>query len=114
MQLGWSSEDEDVLQSVQECLKQYIIKDSDHIIQWNDGAGKSGLDYVIHFVARLLEPKNSASESLFVGDLIVNLIKKTGNNIASVLPELLNAVLIRLQNTDYQPFVQVKKRIEIA
>ncbi|KAI7859526.1 armadillo-type protein [Circinella umbellata] len=106
MQLGWSSEDEDVLQSVQECLKQYIIKDTDHIIQWNDGAGKSGMDYVIHFVARLLEPKNSASESLFVGDLIVNLIKKAGNNIASVLPELLNAVLIRLQNTDYQPFVQ--------
>lgn len=105
MELGWNSTDEDILQSVQECLKQYIAKDCDHIIQWRDASGKSGLDYVIHFVARLLQ-SSTPSQSLFVGDLIITLIQKAGNNIAGVLPELLNAVLARLQSTDYQPFVQ--------
>lgn len=87
-------------------MKQYIAKDCDHIIQWRDASGKSGLDYVIHFVARLLQ-SSTPSQSLFVGDLIITLIQKAGNNIAGVLPELLNAVLARLQSTDYQPFVQV-------
>ncbi|KAI9315923.1 armadillo-type protein [Dichotomocladium elegans] len=105
MQLGWNSTDEDVLQSVQECLKHYIIKDSNHIIQWNDGSGKSGLDYVVHFVAKLLQTSTS-SQSLFVGDLIVTLIQNAGHNIANVLPELLNAVLARLENADNQPFIQ--------
>ncbi|KAI8368240.1 armadillo-type protein [Radiomyces spectabilis] len=106
MQCVWNATDSDLLQSTQECLKQFVIKDCEHIVQWRDPSGKSGLDYVIHFVAKLLEPTNSESEALFVGDLIVTLIQKAGNNIASVLPDLLNAVLARLQTTSYQPFIQ--------
>lgn len=41
-----------------------------------DPAGKSGLDYVVHFVAKLLEPSGSDSEAFFVGDLILTIIKK--------------------------------------
>ncbi|KAI7871897.1 armadillo-type protein [Spinellus fusiger] len=106
MQLAWGVPDNDLLQSIQECLKRFVTKDCEHIIQWHDPAGKSGLDYIIHFVAKLLDPSNTESEALFVGDLIVTLFQKAGSNIASVLPDLLNAVLVRLETTTYQPFIQ--------
>ncbi|ORZ19612.1 armadillo-type protein [Absidia repens] len=106
MQLAWNIPDDEVLQSTQECLKQFLIKDSDHIVRWRDQSGKSGLDYVIHFVAKLLEPTGTESEALFVGDLIVTMIQKIGTDIAPVLPDLLNAVLVRLESTSYQPFIQ--------
>lgn len=72
----------------------------------HDQSGKSGLDYIIHFIAKLLEPTGSDSDALFVGDLIVTLIQKVGNGISPVLPDLLTAVLHRLMNTEYQPFIQ--------
>ncbi|GAA5804125.1 hypothetical protein HPULCUR_009611 [Helicostylum pulchrum] len=106
MQLAWNVPDLDLLQSAQECIKQFIVKDCDHIMRWHDQSGKSGLDYIIHFIAKLLEPTGTDSESLFVGDLIVTLIQKVGSGISPVLPDLLTAVLHRLMNTDYQPFVQ--------
>ncbi|KAI8338795.1 armadillo-type protein [Choanephora cucurbitarum] len=106
MQLAWSVHDIDLLQSAQECLKTFISKDAEHIMRWRDPSGKSGLDYIIHFIAKLLEPTGSDSDAIFVGDLIVTLIQKVGNGIAPVLPDLLTAVLARLMNTDYQPFIQ--------
>ncbi|KAG1471470.1 hypothetical protein G6F56_002098 [Rhizopus delemar] len=72
----------------------------------HDGSGKPALDYIVHFVARLLEPTGTDSEALFVGELIVTLIQKAGHRIAPVLPDLLTAVLGRLLNTDSQPFIQ--------
>ncbi|KAI7903140.1 armadillo-type protein [Cokeromyces recurvatus] len=106
MQLAWNVPDIDLLQSTQECLKTFINKDADHIMRWHDPSGKSGLDYIILFIAKLLEPTGSDSDAIFVGDLIVTLIQKVGNGIAPVLPNLLTAVLGRLMNTDYQPFIQ--------
>jgi hypothetical protein len=46
-----------------------------------DESGKSGLDYIIHFVAKLLEPQGTESQGLFVGDLIVTLIQKVGKKM---------------------------------
>jgi hypothetical protein len=34
MQLAWSVPDIDLLQSAQECLKTFIVKDIDHIMRW--------------------------------------------------------------------------------
>lgn len=106
MQLAWNVPDIDLLQSAQECIKTFIVKDCEHVMRWHDQSGKSGLDYIIHFIAKLLEPTGSDSDALFVGDLIVTLIQKVGNGISPVLPDLLTAVLGRLMNTDYQPFIQ--------
>ncbi|KAG1180299.1 hypothetical protein G6F70_000463 [Rhizopus microsporus] len=106
MQLVWNVHDIDVHQSAQECLKKLISKDCERLLQWHDGSGKSALDYIMHFIARLLEPTGSDSDALFVGDLIVTLIQKAGNSIAPVLPDVLTAVLGRLMNTDSQPFIQ--------
>ncbi|CEP15960.1 hypothetical protein [Parasitella parasitica] len=106
MQLVWHVPVIDLLQSAQECLKQFISKDVDHIMRWQDQQGKSGLDYAIHFIAKLLEPTGTDSDALFVGDLITTLIQKAGSGIAPVLPSLLTAVLTRLLHTNHQPFIQ--------
>ena len=106
MQLAWNIHDIDVLQSAQECIKTFIIKDYEHIMRWHDPSGKSGLEYIIHFIAKLLDPTCPDSDALFVGDLIVTLIQKVGNGIVPVLPDLLTAVLERLMNTEHQLFIQ--------
>jgi hypothetical protein len=40
-----------------------------------DTSGKTGLDYVIQYIAKALQPKESESAG-FLGDLVVKLIKK--------------------------------------
>lgn len=34
MQLAWNVPDIDLLQSAQECIKQFIVKDCDHVMRW--------------------------------------------------------------------------------
>lgn len=76
MHMLWTVKDNEVLQSGQQCLKTLVGKDSAHLIQWRDQSGKSGLQYVVEFVANLLQPDHTESEAMFVGDLIVKLIQK--------------------------------------
>ncbi|RUS35306.1 armadillo-type protein [Jimgerdemannia flammicorona] len=110
MHLLWATEDRDVLQSGEDCLKFLVQKDSTNIVQWRDATGKSGLDYIVQFVAKLLQPAQTESAALFVGDVLVKLIQKTGNNLAPVLPELLNAVVFRLATAESPTFIQVGMR----
>jgi hypothetical protein len=79
MHILWTVKDNEVLQSGQQCLKSLVGKDSSHLIQWRDQSGKTGLQYVVEFVANLLTPDRSESEALFVGDLIVKLIQKASD-----------------------------------
>ncbi|KAG0321166.1 Importin 9 [Linnemannia gamsii] len=59
----------------QECLKILIQKDVRQIAEWRDAAsGKSGTDLLIQFIAKLLDPSQSESAALFVGDLVAKLI----------------------------------------
>jgi len=106
MHVLWTVNDNEVLQSGQQCLKTFIGKDSAHLVQWRDQSGKSGLQYVVEFVANLLTPDHSESEALFVGDLIVKLIQKAGNDIGPVLPDLLNVIISRLTVSKTPSFIQ--------
>ncbi|KAM3584016.1 hypothetical protein VKS41_003985 [Umbelopsis sp. WA50703] len=102
----WTVKDNEVLQSGQQCLKTLVGKDSAHLIQWRDQSGKTGLQYVVEFVANLLQPDHSESEAMFVGDLIVKLIQKAGNDIGPVLPDLLNVIIVRLTTAKIPSFIQ--------
>jgi len=106
MHVLWTVKDNEVLQSGQQCLKTFIGKDSAHLVQWRDQSGKTGLQYVVEFVANLLTPDHSESEALFVGDLIVKLIQKAGNDIGPVLPDLLNVIIARLATSKTPSFIQ--------
>ncbi|CAB4420248.1 unnamed protein product [Rhizophagus irregularis] len=98
-------EDRSISQSGEVCLKYFIQKDCGHIAQWTDTSGKTGLDYVIQYIAKALQPKESESAG-FLGDLVVKLIKKAGNRIVPVLPELLKAAATKLEGAKTATFIQ--------
>ncbi|ORZ27537.1 armadillo-type protein [Lobosporangium transversale] len=102
-----TTDDRDVLQSGQECLTIVIQKDVQQIAGWRDEvSGKTGLDLIIQFIAKLLDPSQTESAALFVGDLISKLIKKGGDLVSPILPELLNAVTLRLADAKLPTFIQ--------
>ncbi|KAF9571457.1 hypothetical protein EC968_000488 [Mortierella alpina] len=100
------TDDRDVLQSGQECLTIVIQKDVRQLAEWRDASsGKTGLELVIQFIAKLLDPSQTESAALFVGDLISKLIKKGGDLVSPILPDLLNAVTLRLAEAKLPTFI---------
>ncbi|CAI2183780.1 12083_t:CDS:10 [Funneliformis geosporum] len=77
-------EDRSILQNGEVCLKYFIQKDCEHISQWVDSSGKTGLDYVMQYIAKSLQPCESES-ACFLGELVVKLINKAGNRIVPSL-----------------------------
>ncbi|GJJ78574.1 importin-9 [Entomortierella parvispora] len=102
-----TTDDRDILQSGQECLVFVIQKDVQQIAEWRDAAsGKTGLELIIQFIAKLLDPSQTESAALFVGDMICKLIKKGGDLVAPIIPDLLNAVTLRLAEAKLATFIQ--------
>ncbi|KAI9103094.1 armadillo-type protein [Phlyctochytrium arcticum] len=99
-------DDSGVLQNGEDTITALIQRDLPGIAQWRSEEGKSGLDYVIQLVAKLLQPSQSESASLFVGELVTRLIQKGGNDLVPLLPQLLSAVAKRLQGAKTSDFIQ--------
>jgi len=70
--------------------------------------GKNGMELIIQFIAKLLDPSQTESAALFVGDLISKLIKKGSDLVSPILPDLLNAVALRLADAKLPSFIQVR------
>ncbi|KAJ2498219.1 hypothetical protein IWW47_003509, partial [Coemansia sp. RSA 2052] len=105
MRILSTSADGEVLQSGQACLKYFVQKDSERIVQWRDDKGVSGLDHIIHFIALMLSPDSSESSALFVGDLVAKLVQKCSSFIAGdVLAELIRVVTTRLATAHTSSF----------
>jgi hypothetical protein len=100
-----TADDNAILQCGQETLKLLIQRDFSGVKSWTDGQ-QNGLEYAIKFIARLLDPGQSESAAIFVGDLIVVMIKKAGDDLLPVLPELLGAVLRRLSSAKMHSLIQ--------
>jgi hypothetical protein len=84
-----------------------ISRDFASLIAWTDpSCNKSGLDYVIQFVAKLLDPTAEENGAIFIGNLITKLITCTGDALAPVLPDLLKAVATRLNTARNASFIQ--------
>ncbi|KAI9193443.1 armadillo-type protein [Polychytrium aggregatum] len=105
MHLLLVTEDHTIMQVGQELLKVLVSKDTHGVAHWSDGT-KSGLDYIMQFIAKLLHPTQAETAAVFVGDLISKLILKAGAELASVLPELLKAVAQRLATAQTPTFIQ--------
>lgn len=69
--------------------------------------GGSGLDYVVKAIAHVLHPGRSESGGLFVGDLILALLRKAGDLVLPILPDLLKALMDRLALAKSATFTQV-------
>ncbi|PWY97415.1 ARM repeat-containing protein [Testicularia cyperi] len=105
-----TSDDRDVLQNGIECLTVLVKKCCDELLAWRDtrrGGSITAVDAMLQIVARLLAPtSDSESGGLAVGDLVVALLRKASEQMAPVLPQLLGAMVQRLETAQTATFSQ--------
>lgn len=90
-----------------------IRKDAKQVLAWTDPImNQSGLASILSFVARLLQSQEE-SGGLFIGDLIIHLMRKAGEAVLPVLPELLQAMLLRMKTAKTATFIQVLDRVAV-
>ena len=63
------------------------------------------MDKILAVIAKLLENEDE-SGGLVIGDLIIHLLRRASSSIVSVLPELLQAMVRRMQTAKTATFVQ--------
>ncbi len=84
-----------------------VRKEPQQLLAWSDESGRSGLEYVLTLVARMLENADE-SGGLVIGDLIIHLIRKAGTAVLPVLPQLLQAMIRRMTTAKTATFLQVR------
>lgn len=101
-----SVEDRDVVQNGIACLTTIIRKDCTQLQTWSDPTtGRLGLDCVLEVIAKQLKSQDE-SGGLVVGDLVIHLLRRAGENVLPVLPELLNAMVGRMTTAKTATFIQ--------
>ncbi|KAM0788544.1 hypothetical protein ACM66B_001672 [Microbotryomycetes sp. NB124-2] len=100
------TDDRQVIQSGLNVITNVVRKDVQQLLDWRDASGRSGLDFVLALVAKRLNPSEEEHGGLFVGDLVIHLIRKAGSSLGSVLPELLTAFVRRLASSKTSSFSQ--------
>ncbi|KAJ6575462.1 armadillo-type protein [Mycena capillaripes] len=74
------------------------------LLTWSDSS-RSGLDCVLSLIAKSLESQDE-SGGLVIGDLIIHLLRKAGESVLPVLPELLQAMVGRMTTAKTATFLQ--------
>ncbi|KAI0721417.1 ARM repeat-containing protein [Cerioporus squamosus] len=101
-----STEDRDVIQNGIAGLTLIIRKDIKQLISWKDSAsGQSGLDGVLGVIAKQLQSEDE-SGGLVIGDLIIHLLRRAGEAVLPVLPQLLEAMIRRMRTAKTATFLQ--------
>lgn len=104
MQLLLQATDSGILQNGQELLKALVNRDFNGILNLKH-QGRSGLDVLLEFVANMLQCE-SESSTIFLGGLISKLIQKGGEHLVPYLPQLLTAVIFRLDKAKMTGFIE--------
>ncbi|KAL1950948.1 hypothetical protein VTO73DRAFT_97 [Trametes versicolor] len=101
-----TTEDRDVIQNGIACLTLLIRKDVNQLVSWSDPAsGQSGLDGVLAVIAKQLQSEDE-SGGLVIGDLIIHLLRRAGEAVLPVLPQLLQAMVTRMLTAKTATFLQ--------
>jgi hypothetical protein len=96
-----TTDEAEVLQNGQECLKRMIQY---HLIELMQIP--NGLTQIIQFIAKMLHPDQSESRALYIGDVVRMLIRKASEYLTPVLGDLLLAVVHRLASAKTITFIQ--------
>ncbi|KAI9459661.1 ARM repeat-containing protein [Lactarius psammicola] len=99
------AEDRDVLQNGVLLLTLVVRKDVGQLLSWTHTDGQSGLLHVFTVIARLLQNQDE-SGGLVIGDLIIHLFRRAGESVLPVLPDLLQAMLVRMRTAQTATFLQ--------
>lgn len=62
---------------------------------------------MLQLLSQLLQPSSSESGALYIGDLILHLLRNAGEHLSAVLPALLKALVERLLTAKTTMFTQV-------
>ncbi|KAI0325407.1 ARM repeat-containing protein [Cubamyces sp. BRFM 1775] len=101
-----TTEDRDVIQNGIACLTLLVRKDINQIVSWSDPATRqSGLDLVLEVIAKQLQSEDE-SGGLVIGDLIIHLLRRAGEAVLPVLPQLLQAMVTRMRTAKTATFLQ--------
>ncbi|XP_022099879.1 importin-9-like [Acanthaster planci] len=100
------TDDNATMQSGGECLRAYVAVAYDQVASWQDAEGRSGLQYAIDIVTRLLNPSTSEFTAAFVGRLVAILITKAGSALGNNSDMILRGVLSKMQQADTQSVTQ--------
>jgi importin-9 len=86
-------------------LTLVVRKDVGQLLSWTHADGQTGLVHVLNVIARLLQNQDE-SGGLVIGDLIIHLFRRAGESVLPVLPDLLQAMLVRMQTAQTATFLQ--------
>lgn len=70
--------------------------------------GASGMDTILHLLSKFLSPNFPETGGIYVGDLIIHLLRMASSAIGPILPDLLQALVIRLATAKLQSFIEVR------
>jgi hypothetical protein len=94
------SDETAILQSGGECLRAYISKSIDQVVNCQDSKGVSALNYIVLVINHMLDPKTSESGCSFIGKFINTLILHTSHVLGDNLESLLKGVLSKMQSSN--------------
>lgn len=67
------------------------------------------MDTILHLLSKFLSPEFPETGGIYVGDLIIHLLRKASSGIGPILPDLLQALVIRLSTAKLQSFIEVRQ-----
>jgi hypothetical protein len=82
-----------------------VRKNIGQLLSWTYPDGWSGLVHVFTVIARLLQSEDE-SGGLVIGDLTIHLFRHAGESVLPVLPDLLQAMLVRTKTAQTATFLQ--------
>ena len=83
-----------------ECLRAFLSKSIDQVVNLKDDKGVSALNYIVLVINHMLDPKTSENGCSFIGKLINTLILHTAHVLGDNLESILKAVLSKIQSSN--------------
>uniref|UniRef100_A0ACD6AEW2 Uncharacterized protein n=1 Tax=Avena sativa TaxID=4498 RepID=A0ACD6AEW2_AVESA len=99
IQITLESDDHAEMQNATECLAAFISGGRQELLVWGGEPG-STLKMLLSAASRLLDPELESSVSLFVGSYILQLILHLPSHLSPHIPELIAAIVRRMQSSD--------------
>ena len=101
------SQDDELLKSATAAVKNMLIHDSEQVFNFQDQAGKGGLEVILVIIDRLLGTSVDDNGAAEVGGLAAELVEKAGSDrLGPYLMQLLRAVAARLATATQAQFIQ--------
>jgi importin-9 len=101
------SQDEELLKSATSAVKHMLSHDPEQVFNFQDQAGKGGLEVILIIIDRLLNPAVDDNGAAEVGGLAAEVVEKAGSErLGPYLMQLLRAVAARLATAKQAAFIQ--------